>query len=160
MSGRREYPPYTISAVFTLMLVVSFAILTEPQRGSPVSRWPQIKWKSPVSNIMVLSPDKAQTNESSFEDCLLGASASTGMSGKGGTDSCTFWFLIIHCNKYVQGCFSAGTWDVGAGPELILSQDEVTALPVPQSTVGTGLYTSNYKSVQGSLPAGSPEEAP
>lgn len=94
---------------------------------------------------MVLSPDKAQTNDSNLEDCLFGASASTGMSGKGELDSCTFRFLIIHSNKHVQGCFNAGTWDVRAGPELILSQDEVIALPVPQSTVGTGLYTSSYK---------------
>lgn len=119
MSGKREYPLYTISAVFSLTLAVSFAILIEPQRGSPVSPWPQIKWKSPVSNIMVLSPDKAQTNDSSFKDCLLGASASAGMSRKGGTDSCTFRFLIIHSNKYFQGCFNAGA--VLRMRELVLS---------------------------------------
>lgn len=125
MSGRREYPPYTTSAVFSLMLAVSFTIslspppLTHTPRGSPVSPWPQIKWKSPVSNIMVLSPDKAQTNDSSFEDCLLGALASTGISGKGGTDSCTFRFLIIHSNKYFQGCVNAGA--VLGMWELVLS---------------------------------------
>lgn len=68
---------------------------------------------------MVLSPDKAQTNDSSFEDCLLRALASTGITGKGGTDSCTFRFLIIHSNKYFQGCFNAGV--VLGMWELVLS---------------------------------------
>lgn len=120
MSGRREYPPYTTSAVFwRLQSVLQSHWAPRPPRGSPVSPWPQIKWKSPVSNIMVLSPDKAQTNDSSFEDCLLGALASTGISGKGGTDSCTFQFLIIHSNKYFQGCFNAGA--VLGMWELVLS---------------------------------------